>query len=99
MVRSRNFSVPRLKARAWARVRRVQQPWRWQGLPHCLALALIANQRFVSCVARLLAGCRSFRAAVGGIALWVLTLRFQFMPRSFAVRLDDPALFADVVVA
>ena len=55
---------------------------------------MIANQRFVSCVARLLAGS-GCRAAVGGIALWVSHSGLSHA-ESFAVRLDDPALFADV---
>lgn len=55
---------------------------------------MIANQRFVSCVARLLAGS-GCRAAVGGIALWVSHSGLSHA-ESFAVRLDNPALFADV---
>ncbi|MEY2845685.1 MAG: hypothetical protein RL076_1231 [Chloroflexota bacterium] len=57
---------------------------------------MIANQRFVSCVARLLAGS-GCRAAVGGIALWVSHLGLGHAD-SFAVRLDSPGLFDDVAL-
>ncbi len=57
---------------------------------------LVANHRFVSCIARLLAGS-GCRAAVGGIALW---LSHQGMEHtdSFALRLDRPGMFADAAL-
>lgn len=64
------------------------------GIAALFGSEMIANQRFVSCVARLLAGS-GCRAAVGGIALWV-SHHGMSHAESFAVRLDDPALFADV---
>lgn len=57
---------------------------------------MIANQRFVSCVARLLAGS-GCRAAVGGIALWVSHMGLGH-EESFAVRLDQPGQFADIAL-
>jgi diphosphomevalonate decarboxylase len=55
---------------------------------------LVANQRFVSCMARLLAGS-GCRAAVGGIALWVSYPGLAHAD-SFAVRLDTPHQFDGV---
>lgn len=57
---------------------------------------MLANQRFVSCVARLLAGS-GCRAAVGGIALWVSHMGLAHAD-SFAVRLDQPGQFDDVAL-
>lgn len=57
---------------------------------------MVANQRFVSCVARLLAGS-GCRAAVGGIALWVSHMGLGH-EESFAVRLDQPGQFDDVAL-
>lgn len=54
---------------------------------------LVANHRFVSCIARLLAGS-GCRAAVGGIALW-LSHEGMRHEDSFAIRLDRPGSFAD----
>ena len=53
---------------------------------------LVANHRFVSCIARLLAGS-GCRAAVGGIALW-LSHEGMHHEDSFAIRLDRPGSFA-----
>lgn len=53
---------------------------------------LVANHRFVSCIARLLAGS-GCRAAVGGIALW-LSHEGMAHEESFAIRLDRPGQFA-----
>ncbi|MEI6181122.1 MAG: GHMP kinase, partial [Chloroflexales bacterium] len=49
--------------------------------------ALVANGRFLSCLARLLAGS-GCRAAAGGLALW-LSYPGLAHEDSFAVRLDD----------
>lgn len=57
---------------------------------------MITNQRFVSCVARLLAGS-GCRAAVGGIALWVSHMGLAHAD-SFAVRLDLPGQFDDIAL-
>ncbi|MFM2033146.1 MAG: hypothetical protein RLZZ297_1911 [Chloroflexota bacterium] len=57
---------------------------------------LVANHRFVSCIARLLAGS-GCRAAVGGIALWV-SHEGMSHEDSFAIRLDSPGQFADAAL-
>jgi len=56
--------------------------------------ALVANTRFLSCVARLLAGS-GCRAAAGGLALW---LAYPGIPHedSFAVRLDGEGQLDDM---
>ena len=57
---------------------------------------LVANTRFLSCLARLLAGsgCRS---AAGGLALW-LSYPGLAHEESFALRLDTAAQLADVAL-
>ncbi|MCS6883558.1 MAG: GHMP kinase [Oscillochloridaceae bacterium] len=56
--------------------------------------ALVANTRFLSCIARLLAGS-GCRAAAGGLALW-LSYPGIAHEDSFAVRLDAEGQLADV---
>ena len=56
----------------------------------------VANQRFVSCIARLLAGS-GCRAAVGGIALW-LSHEGMRHEDSFAIRLDRPGSFSQAAL-
>lgn len=55
---------------------------------------VVANTRFLSCIARLLAGS-GCRAAVGGLALW-LSYPGIAHEDSFAVRLDTADQLADV---
>jgi diphosphomevalonate decarboxylase len=57
---------------------------------------LVANTRFLSCLARLLAGS-GCRAAAGGLALW-LSYPGLAHEESFAVRLDDADQLADVAL-
>jgi len=56
--------------------------------------ALVANTRFLSCIARLLAGS-GCRAAAGGLALWLSYPGIAHQD-SFAVRLDAEGQLADV---
>lgn len=56
--------------------------------------ALVANTRFLSCIARLLAGS-GCRAAAGGLALWLSYPGIAHQD-SFAVRLDAEDQLADV---
>ncbi len=55
---------------------------------------LVANTRFLSCIARLLAGS-GCRATAGGLALWLSYPGIAHQD-SFAVRLDDADQLADV---
>ncbi|WP_245863164.1 diphosphomevalonate/mevalonate 3,5-bisphosphate decarboxylase family protein [Candidatus Viridilinea mediisalina] len=57
---------------------------------------LVANTRFLSCLARLLAGS-GCRAAAGGLALW-LSYPGITHEDSFAIRLDDAEQLADVAL-
>lgn len=57
---------------------------------------LVANTRFLSCLARLLAGS-GCRAAAGGLALW-LSYPGLAHEASFAVRLDDDGQLDDVAL-
>jgi diphosphomevalonate decarboxylase len=57
---------------------------------------LVANTRFLSCLARLLAGS-GCRAAAGGLALW-LSYPGLTHEESFAVRLDDDGQLDEVAL-
>ncbi|RRR69989.1 MAG: GHMP kinase [Candidatus Viridilinea halotolerans] len=57
---------------------------------------LVANTRFLSCFARLLAGS-GCRAAAGGLALW-LSYPGLAHEESFAIRLDDAGQLDDVAL-
>ena len=94
VVRSRNFFRTAVEGKGLGSSASGSAALAVAGIAALFGPELIANQRFVSCVARLLAGS-GCRAAVGGIALWVSHPGLSHA-ESFAVRLDDPALFADV---
>lgn len=88
VVRSRNFFKARVAGKGLGSSASGSAALALAAIGSLFGAELANNTRFVSCVARLLAGsgCRS---AVGGIALW-LSYPGASHEDSFAVRLDAP---------
>jgi diphosphomevalonate decarboxylase len=88
VVRSRNFFKARVAGKGLGSSASGSAALALAAIGALFGAELASNTRFVSCVARLLAGsgCRS---AVGGIALW-LSYPGASHEDSFAVRIDEP---------
>jgi phosphomevalonate decarboxylase len=88
VVRSRNFFKARVAGKGLGSSASGSAALALAAIGALFGAELASNTRFVSCVARLLAGsgCRS---AVGGIALW-LSYPGAAHEDSFAVRIDEP---------
>ncbi|MBM4414238.1 MAG: GHMP kinase, partial [Chloroflexi bacterium] len=88
VVRTRNFFKARVAGKGLGSSASGSAALALAAIGALFGAELAENQRFVSCIARLLAGsgCRS---AVGGIALW-LSYPGARHEESFAVRLDTP---------
>lgn len=94
VVRSRNFFKARVAGKGLGSSASGSAALALAAIGALFGAELAQNDRFVSCVARLLAGsgCRS---AVGGIALW-LSYPGASHEDSFAVRIDEPSALAEM---
>ncbi len=94
VVRTRNFFKARVAGKGLGSSASGSAALALAAIGSLFGAELAENHRFVSCIARLLAGsgCRS---AVGGIALW-LSYPGARHEESFAVRLDTPGALAEM---